>query len=144
MRLILIPLLFFSLLFISAKDGCNSNKIRNPIYGNWVWAKTFCCGRNSVWSDPNTCGYSQNLEINPDGTYRLHRTNDKVQKGKYTIRKGLNDFQLQQGDTSLVIQMGEDPPSYIHFIGDTLVLSRGYMDYDNVYYVREIVIIKNK
>lgn len=131
-------------LFISAKDGCNSNKTTNPIEGEWVWVKTFCCGRNSVWSSPETCKTTQSLSLRKDGTFELNRVGQDIQKGKYILRMGLNDFQLQQGDSSWVIQLGDDIPAYVQFINDTLVLSRGYMDFDNVYYVRKIVEIKNK
>ncbi len=140
----LISLLLLSLLFISAKDGCNSNKTTNPIEGDWVWVKTFCCGRNSVWSSPETCKTTQTLTLAKDGKFVLNRVGQDLQKGKYILRYGLNDFQLQQGDSSLVIQFDDEIPAYVQFIGDTLVLSRGYMDYDNVYYIRKVVEIKNK
>jgi hypothetical protein len=144
MRLKLIPLLFISLLFLSAKDGCNSSKLSNPVEGEWVWVKTFCCGRNSVWSSPETCKTSQSLTLNKNGTFELNRVGQNIEKGKYILRRGLNDFQMQQGDSSLVIQFNDDIPAYVQFLGDTMVLSRGYMDYDNVYYVRKMVKTKNK
>lgn len=116
----------------------------NPVEGDWVWVKTFCCGRNSVWSSPETCKTTQTLTLTKDGKFVLNRVGQDLQKGKYTLRYGLNDFQLQQGDSSLVIQFDDEIPAYVQFLGDTLVLSRGYMDYDNVYYVRNVVEIKNK
>lgn len=133
----LFSFLLISTLMISAKGGCSSDSDQQAVIGEWTWVKTFCCGRTSVWSSPESCYCTQSLSIKKDGTYELLK-NDKVEKqGKYILRKGLNEFQNQQGDSALVIQMDEDYPAYIEFIGDTLLLARGYMDFDNVYYVKK-------
>lgn len=144
MKLKTLSLAFLALTLISAKGGCSEESTDQPVVGEWVWVKTFCCGRTSVWTSPNTCNCSQELHINSDGTFELSFTgiaqlegNNSSKSGKYSLRKGLNDFQYQQGDSALTIQFNDQQPAYVEFIGDTLLLSRGYMDYDNVYYVRK-------
>lgn len=130
-------LLLLSLTLLSAKGGCSSEENEQAIVGEWTWVKTFCCGRTSVWTSPETCNCTQSLSILKDGSFILTKDNVVLQDGTYILRKGINDYQQQQGDSALVIKMNDDYPAYIEFIGDTLVLARGYMDYDNVYYVRK-------
>ncbi len=144
MKLKYVSMILIAFTLISAKGGCSEESNDQPVVGEWVWVKTFCCGRTSTWTSPSTCNCSIDLNINADGTYSLKQNggaqlegNNSEKKGKYTLRKGLNDFQFQQGDSALTIQLGEQQPAYVEFIGDTLLLSRGYMDYDNVYYVRK-------
>jgi hypothetical protein len=129
-----ILLLAFSL--ISAKGGCSEEKDEQAVVGKWKWVKTFCCGRTSVWTNPNTCSCTQELDIHADGTFQLRKDGKEVEQGKYLLRKGLNDFQLKEGDSALCIQFNEGYAAYVEFIGDTLLLSRGYMDFDNVYYIK--------
>lgn len=130
-------LLLLSISLLSAKGGCSSEENEQAIVGEWTWVKTFCCGRTSVWTNTETCKCTQTLSITKDGTFKLVKDELVLQEGKYILRKGINDFQQQQGDSALVIQMNEDYPAYVEFIGDTLLLARGYMDYDNMYYVRK-------
>lgn len=132
-----LPLLLISLVLLSAKGGCSSEENEQAVVGEWTWVKTFCCGRTSVWTNPETCKCSQSLSILKDGTFKLVKDEAVLQEGTYILRKGINDFQQQQGDSALVIQFNEDYPAYVEFIGDTLRLARGYMDFDNVYYVRK-------
>lgn len=127
---------------ISAKGGCSDESTAQPVIGNWIWVKTFCCGRTSTWTSPETCKCKKELQINEDGTFSytssVNDVNDKnLGKGKYILRKGLNEYQYSQGDSALCIQFNEQAPAYVEFIGDTLLLSRGYMDYDNVYFIRK-------
>lgn len=128
-----IGLILVSFALISAKGGCSEEAKEQPIEGDWIWVKTFCCGRTSTWTTPETCKCTKELNINSDGTFEF----TDLGKGNYILRKGVNDFQLQQGDSALCIQFGEQPAAYVEFIGDTLLLSRGYMDYDNLYFVRK-------
>ncbi len=144
MNLKTLALALLAFTIISAKGGCSEESTDQPVVGEWVWVKTFCCGRTSVWKSPNTCNCSQELHIKADGTFELSFSgsaqlegNNSHNSGKYLLRKGLNDFQYQQGDSALTIQFNDQQPAYVEFIGDTLLLSRGYMDYDNVYYVRK-------
>jgi hypothetical protein len=130
-------LLLISLALLSAKGGCSSEESNSPVIGEWTWVKTFCCGRTSAWTSVETCNCTKELLINKDGTFNLTENNSLKLEGTYSLRKGINDFQQQQGDSALTIQFNEEAPAYIEFIGDTLLLARGYMDYDNVYYVRK-------
>lgn len=131
-------MLLLGITLISAKGGCSSEEDEQAIIGEWQWVKTFCCGRTSVWTSPQTCNCMQTLTVLKDGTFKIIKDEMVIQEGTYVLRKGINDFQQQQGDSALVIQMNEDYPAYIEFIGDTLLLSRGYMDFDNVYYIRKL------
>jgi hypothetical protein len=137
MKLKLLPLLLISIVLLSAKGGCSSEESSNPIIGEWIWVKTFCCGRNSVWTNAETCECTQSLSILKDGRFKLKKDGLVLQEGTYLLRKGINNFQQQQGDSALVIQFNEEYPAYVEFLGDTLRLARGYMDFDNVYYVRK-------
>ncbi len=126
------------LFYISADSGCREeNKETHPVIGNWKWVKTFCCGRTSVWTNPSTCGCNKSLSINEDGTYQYFENEKETLHGEYLIRKGINDYQYETGDSSAVIQFGEDPGAYISFNDDTLLLSKGYMDMSNDYYVKQ-------
>ncbi len=144
MKLKTLVLALLTLTLISAKGGCSEESTNQPVVGEWVWVKTFCCGRTSTWSSPSSCKCFQDLNIKSDGTFEMKfsginqlENSESSKSGKYKIRKGINDFQFQQGDSALTIQFNDQQPAYIEFIGDTLLLSRGYMDYDNVYYIRK-------
>lgn len=142
MKLKTLSLALLALTLISAKSGCNEESTDQPVVGEWVWVKTFCCGRNSVWTTPENSNITKQLNIKSDGTFEYIATGEpqfegETNTGKYQLRKGLNDYQFQQGDSALTIQFNNQQPAYVEFIGDTLLLSRGYMDFDNVYYVRK-------
>lgn len=134
LRVLAMALIAFTL--ISAKGGCSEESAGQPVVGEWTWVKTFCCGRNSVWTSPPTCNCTQSLSIRADGSFKLTK-GDKIEEGMYQLRKGINDYQQEQGDSALTIQFNDQYPAYVEFIGDTLLLARGYMDFDNVYYVRK-------
>lgn len=137
MKIRILSLLLISVTLISAKGGCSSENNDQAVVGEWIWAKTFCCGRTSVWTYPESSKTSSSLIINSDGSFKRFK-NDKLESsGNYVLRRGLNDFQREQGDSALVIQFNDEYPAFVEFIGDTLILARGYMDYDNVYYVRK-------
>lgn len=135
-KLNLLYLLIISVFLISAKGGCNEkDEDESLLIGEWRWVKTFCCGRTSKWIDPNTCSCTQQLNIKKDGSYELFKNDTLKYSGKYSIRKGINDSQFAMGDSALVIHLEHSYPAYIEFIGDTLLLSMGYMDYSNDYFV---------
>lgn len=136
MKLRVLAFTLISVTLLSAKGGCSEETANQPIIGEWTWVKTFCCGRTSVWTSPSTCNCTQSLSIKEDGTFKLVKEG-KTEEGNYILRKGINDFQQKQGDSALTIQFADQYAAYIEFIGDTLLLSRGYMDFDNVYYVRK-------
>ncbi|MCF8283642.1 MAG: hypothetical protein K9I48_01555 [Sphingobacteriales bacterium] len=141
-KLKIVALALISTVLLSAKGGCNEESSQQPVVGEWVWVKTFCCGRTSVWTTPENSTITKQLNIKSDGTFEYTSTGEPqlegtANTGKYQLRKGLNDYQFQQGDSALTIQFNDQQPAYVEFIGDTLLLSRGYMDYDNVYYVRK-------
>ncbi len=137
MKTKILSLLLLSITLLSAKGGCSSEENEQAIVGEWTWVQTFCCGRTSVWTNTETCKCTQSLSILKDGTFKMIKDELVLQEGTYLLRKGINDYQQQQGDSALVIQFNEDYPAYVEFIGDTLRLARGYMDFDNVYYVRK-------
>lgn len=136
MKLKVLALALIAFTLVSAKGGCSEESAGQPVVGEWTWVKTFCCGRTSVWTSPPTCNCTQSLNIMADGSFKLIK-GDKVEEGMYQLRKGINDYQQQQGDSALTIQFNDQYPAYVEFIGDTLLLSRGYMDFDNVYYIRK-------
>lgn len=142
MKLKTLSLALIAFTLLSAKGGCNEDSAQQPVVAEWVWVKTFCCGRTSVWTTPENSNITKQLSIKEDGTFEYTSTGEPqlegiANKGKYQLRKGLNDYQFQQGDSALTIQFNDQQPAYVEFIGDTLLLSRGYMDSDNVYYVRK-------
>ena len=131
---ILLTLVAFIL--ISAKGGCNENQEdQQLLIGEWKWVKSFCCGRTSTWIDLSTCNCNQKLIVAKDGTYQWFKNDTLTFSGKYEIRKGINDSQYAMGDSALVLNLEHSYPAYVEFIGDTLLLSMGYMDYSNDYFV---------
>lgn len=137
MRIILISLIAFIGL-TSAEGGCNRPKeTTNTVVGKWRWVKTFCCGRGSQWTDPSTCNCTKGIEFKADGSYIQYMNGGVQKEGTYILRKGLNDYQYETGDTSLAIRMDEESEAYVVFNNDTLGITRGYMDLDNNYFVRE-------
>jgi hypothetical protein len=136
MKITKLLLLLLSVTLLSAKGGCSSEENEQAIVGEWKWIKSFCCGRNSVWTTVETCNCSKTLTILKDGTYTLQVDSAALKVGTYKIRRGINDFQETQGDSAMTILFGEEDPAYVVFTGDTLLLSRGYMDGTNDYFVK--------
>lgn len=137
MKIRLLSLLLISITLLSAKGGCSPDQDDQAVVGEWIWVKTFCCGRTSKWTSPELTKSTSSILINSDGTFKRFKNDTLETEGKYILRRGLNDFQKDQGDSALVIQLNDEYPAFVEFIGDTLLLARGYMDYDNVYYVRK-------
>jgi hypothetical protein len=132
-------LLIISLLFISAKDGCNKKEAERAegIVGQWRWVKGFCCGRTSKWSYQETCDCKKSIEFTADGRYMKYDRDVLVKEGVYRLRKGLNDYLLKEGDDRDAIVFGEYDAAYLLTKGDTLGITFGYMDGPNDYYVRK-------
>ena len=73
--------------------------------------------------------------ITDDNKFEWYKNDTLKSSGNYELRKGINDTQYATGDSALVIILENSYPAYVEFIGDTLLLSMGYMDYSNDYFV---------
>lgn len=131
----LLILITLSVFIISAKGGCSQEENKAAVIGEWKWVKTFCCGKTSKWIDESQCNCSQRLVITEDNKYEWYKNDTLKSSGSYQLRKGINDSQYASGDSALVIVLENSYPAYVEFIGDTLLLSMGYMDYSNDYFV---------
>jgi hypothetical protein len=129
-------LVIISFFIISAKGGCSSEENKPAVIGEWQWVKTFCCGRTSKWIDEKQCNCTQKLIITDDKKFEWYKNDTLKSSGNYELRKGINDTQYASGDSALVIILENSYPAYVEFIGDTLLLSMGYMDYSNDYFIR--------
>ncbi len=135
-RILYIGFLFLTFGFISAKSSCSSNNNQDLLLGEWKWVKSYCCGRNTQLINEESCKCKQSLTILKNGTYEWKKNKEILRSGTYILRKGINDYQLSRGDSALAIQFGQEDAAYVMYSGDTLIISRGYMDYSNDYFVR--------
>jgi hypothetical protein len=125
-------------LYVSADGGCNrkDKEAANSLHGKWRWVKTFCCGRTSVWSTPESCNCTRSLELKSDGSYVLMDNGEVTKEGTYMLRRGINDYQLSTGDEREAIVMDSTDAYYLSMNGDTLGVTMGYMDGPNYFYVK--------
>lgn len=73
--------------------------------------------------------------IYKNGNYSIVKNGDTTDKGRYTLKKGLNV--LDPNDQTPLISMGDKAPAIYSFLQDTLIVNRGYMDLETEYYVRK-------
>lgn len=125
------------LLMLISFTGC---KIRisqvNQLEGQWVWNSSICCGNDALLyrSDSNHLNIQLNfkkytIDYIANGTYSKSEI--------YHIRKGLNDFQYESGDTLSVIEFGQSAAAYFKLQNDTLTITRSYIEGSIDIYVRK-------
>jgi hypothetical protein len=68
------------------KDISVPNPDLEKLFGTWDWVGTYCGWSGA--SSPATVGYSQTVEFNKNGIYKMYHDGKQTDKRKFTLTEG--------------------------------------------------------
>jgi len=99
--------------------------------GEWIWIKSFCCGRTSTWHTPETDGSTASLLFTKEKA-------EHFKNGKSQSSSTYNLAYFEEGaKDKIAYNESEGRKAMIRLSNDTLVVDYGYMDLQTEYYVRK-------
>ena len=141
-NLLTIAIVTLSLLLTTCrKDISVPNPDLERLFGKWEWVQSYC-----GWSGPSspaTTGYSQTVEFNKNGIYKMYQDGKQKEKRKFTLTEGNSIYTsgtaylIEYTDTDLIKKQDYLTQSLTFRGQDTLCLNDEAYDACGYIYVRQ-------